>query len=278
MAPDFRAGRPAQPRAARIRDADKPNGTDKRYDEPKIIRNDDGTPVRRTPILDDDTWFKLQAALDGMSRGQGHKRSDGHSLLGVAFCASLDEAENKCGAPLWALRQTNKRRKNGGVWQYYACSRRNHGECKARGIPMADLDAAVEGQMIATYSTVKFPEKKVTPGVDHEAEVATIDQQIAELDEAHRDGELPTRAYARQVTQLEALREALAAEQTPGGTEYVDADDTVADRFMAASPEQRRQMMLGLGIRVDAVLIAKGKLLVNVWSPSLAARAAEQEA
>ena len=36
--------------------------------------------------------------------------------------------------------------------------------------------------------------------------------------------------------------------------------------------------MLGLGIRVDAVLIARGKLLVNVWSPSLAARAAEQEA
>ena len=83
----------------------QPNGAGKRYDEPKIIRNDDGTPVRRKPILDDETWFKLQAALDGMSRGQGRKRSDGHPLLGVAFCARLDEAENKCGAPLWALRR-----------------------------------------------------------------------------------------------------------------------------------------------------------------------------
>ena len=256
----------------------QPNGAGKRYDEPKIIRNDDGTPVRRKPILDDETWFKLQAALDGMSRGQGRKRSDGHPLLGVAFCARLDEAENKCGAPLWALRQTNNQRKNGGVWQYYACSNRNHGKCKARGIRMADLDAEVERQMVAQYSVIKYPEKVVIPGVDHEAEVATIDQQIAELDEAHRDGELPIRAYARQVSRLEALREVLAAEQTPGGVEYVDADDTVADRFVAADPEQRRQMMLGLGIRVDAVLIARGKLLVNVWSPSLAARAAEQEA
>jgi site-specific DNA recombinase len=252
----------------------KPNGTGKRYNEPKIIRNDDGTPVRRTPIVDDDTWFRLQAALDGMRRRQGYKRSDGHPLLGVAFCDSLDEAENGCGAPLWALRQTNKQRKNGGVWNYYACSRRNHGECKARGIPMADLDAEVERQMISTYSMVKFPEKVVTPGVDHEAELATINQQIAELDEAHQEGELPTRAYARQVSHLEALREALEAEQTPGGVEYVDAEDTVADRFLAVTdPEQRRQMMLSLGIRVDAVLLAKGNLSVNVWSPDLAARA-----
>ena len=256
----------------------QPSGTGERYDEPKIIRNDDGTPVRRTPILEDEIWFKLQAALDGMSRGQGRARSDGHKWLGVAFCDNLDEAEHRCGAPLWALRQTNKRRKNGGVWNYYACANRNRGGCKARGIPMADLDAEVELQMIAQYSAVKYPEKVVIPGVDHEAEVATIDKQIAELDEAYRDSELPARAYARQVSHLEALRGALAAEQTPGGVQYVDADDTVAERFMAAGPEQRRQMMLDLGIRVDAVLIAKDELSVNVWSPSLAARAAEQEA
>ena len=101
---------------------------------------------------------------------------------------------------------------------------------------MADLDAEVERQMVAQYSVIKYPEKVVIPGVDHEAEVATIDQQIAELDEAHRDGELPIRAYARQVSRLEALREVLAAEQTPGGVEYVDADDTVADRLWRLTP------------------------------------------
>ena len=55
-----------------------------------------------------------------------------------------------------------------------------------------------------------------------------------------------------------------------------DAEDTVAERFLAADPEQRRQMMLGLDIRVDAVLIAKGELSAYVWSPSLDARANEQ--
>ena len=254
----------------------QPNGSGERYAEPKIIRNDDGTPVRRTPILDDDTWFKLQAALDGMRRRQGHKRSDGHSLLGVAFCAHLDAHDHKCGAPLWALRQTNKQRKNGGVWYYYACSNRNHGTCKARGIPMADLDAEVERQMIAQYSAVKFPEKKVTRGVDHGEELATIGKQIAELDKAYRDGELHHRAYTRQVTELEKIRERLEAEETPGGVDLEDAEDTVAERFLAYAPEQRRQMMLGLDIRVDAVLIAKGELSAYVWSPSLDARANEQ--
>jgi hypothetical protein len=83
--------------------------------------------------------------------------------------------------------------------------------------------------------------------------------------------------YSRQVTNLEKLREALAAEETPESTDYEYDEDTVADRFLAAGPEQRRQMMLDLGIRVDAVLIAKGELSVNVWSPSLAASANDQD-
>lgn len=237
----------------------RPDGSGRRYAQAKIIRNEDGTPVRREPILDDETWFRLQAALDRMSRGAGVPRFDGHPLLGVAFCG-----KDGCGAPLHALRQTSKHRKNVKTYEYYACSARHDRECDAKGIPMADLDARVLAEMTAKYGKVPYPEKVVTPGVDHAAELAVIDAQIAELDQAHKDGELHTRAYSRQVSELETIRENLEAEQTPGGVEYVDADDTVAERFAAADLEGRRQIMLDLGIRVKALLISKGNIAVSL--------------
>jgi hypothetical protein len=129
---------------------------------------------------------------------------------------------------------------------------------------MADLDARVLAEMTAKYSKVPYPEKVVTPGVDHTAEIAVIDAQIAELDQAHKDGELHTRAYSRQVSDLETTREALETEQKPGGVEYEDADDTVAERFAAADLEGRRQIMLSLGIKVTAVLISKGNIAVSL--------------
>ena len=40
----------------------------------------------------------------------------------MAFCSKLDEAENVCAAPLYALRQSNAR------WSYYVCSARQRGQ------------------------------------------------------------------------------------------------------------------------------------------------------
>jgi DNA invertase Pin-like site-specific DNA recombinase len=235
-----------------------PSGKGKRYTEPKIIRNEDGTPVRRDPVLDDKTWYRLQAALDSMSKQRTRARSNAHPLLGVAFCGKVDEAGKLCGAPLYALRQANAR------WSYYVCSARQQGRCGARGIPMPDLDARIETEMTAAYSKIPFPEKVVTPGIDHAAELAVIDGQIAELDQAHKDGDLHTRAYSRQVSELETIREALEAEQQPGEVEYEDADDTVAERFLAADLEGRRRIMLYLNIRITALLISKGNIAVSL--------------
>ena len=116
----------------------QPNGSGQRYAEPKIIRNDDGTPVRRTSILDDETWFKLQAALDSMRR-QGRARSNGHKWLGVVFLGQSDEAENRCGCPLRALARDEEAAKTRGGPTTMRES--EPWRCKAHGILMADLDA-----------------------------------------------------------------------------------------------------------------------------------------
>lgn len=225
-----------------------PNGKGERFAEPKIIRDAGGKPVRRREaILDDDTWYRLQAALDAMTKPHTSPRSDAHPLLGVGFCG-------KCGAPLYSATATNKRRSPPVKVKYYACSNRR--ECHARGIEMDDLDARVEAEIIARYSGTPYPEKIITPGVDHTRELAALDAQIAELDGAFKQGEVPARAYGRLVTDLETARETLEAEQTPGGVDYRAADDTIAERFMAADLEGRRAILLDLGISVHAVLTA----------------------
>lgn len=55
------------------------------------VRGEDGLPVTRTPILDDDTWLRLQAALDRQARPRSGTRSDGSMLLGVLHCGTCGE-------------------------------------------------------------------------------------------------------------------------------------------------------------------------------------------
>jgi site-specific DNA recombinase len=245
------------------------NGTGERFRnrdtnkiESKIIRGEDGMPVRREAILDDPTWFKLQTALQAASQHHPHARHDAHPLLGVGVCG-------KCGAPLWSQRSSRNRRGRRETWEYYRCSRRHLGKCNARVIAMATLDAIVEAEITARYSLVRYPEKDVTASVDNQDQMETIDQQIAELDEAHRNGELHTRAYSRQVTELETLRDRLEAEQKPRNVTVRYAEDTVADRFVKVDLEGRRQIMLALGIQVRAVRLGEDEIEVKLEETSL---------
>lgn len=236
------------------------DGTGKRFRnkdtnkvEPRIIRDDDGTPVQREPILDDPTWYKLQAALKVTSREQYRGRHDAHPLLGVGSC-------RKCNSSYWA-----KRNKPGESRQeYYICADRHASKCNARSIPMALLDARVEAEITARYSRVFYPEKTETPGIDNRDAIEIIDNLIAELDEAHDAGDLPTSAYARRITKLEKDKVRLEAEQKPRCARIRSADDTVAERFSNADLEGRRQIMLALGIRVIALYAQSGELFVEL--------------
>lgn len=230
----------------------------KRLAEPRIIRDEDGRPVRRKEILDDDKWYRLQDALDSRKKVRTAPRKDAHPLTGSGFCG-------KCGAALWARRQQNHRRYPGGVWSYYVCSKSHLNDCcNARGIPMANLDAKVAEEIVAKYSTTRYPELDVTPGVDHSKQLRTIDGQLKDLDDAFKAGEMSARSHGRLSGDLEDLREKLAGEQRPAHVGYKLAADTLAERFLAANLDERREILLALGIKVHAELVSKGNLQVEV--------------
>ena len=233
------------------------HGKGGKYAQPKIVRDEAGEPVRREPILDDPTWYRLQAALDGTSKPQTSPRHDAHPLLDAGFCG-------RCDAPLWAHSSVNKRRNPPVKVRYYICrdSKTKRG-CDAGAIQQPALDARLAEEIAIRYSATPYPEKIIDPGVDHTAEIERIDAQLAELDEGFKSGDIPARSYGRLVTDLEAVRENLEAEQHPGGVTTRDADDTVAERYLAASPYQRRGILLDLGVKVTAQMVA-GKLEMDL--------------
>jgi len=215
----------------------------------RIIRARDGSEVTRPGVLDENTWTQLQAALDMLSQHRSGNRHDAHPLLGVAFCLS-------CGGPLYALRQGANPR-----WSYYVCRNRQQGTCKARGIPMARLDADVIDLMTgeingkpSPFTKIEYQEKIAVYGVSRKNELDTIGRQIADLDEALRDGDLAAKAYGRMTTQLEEKRAELVAEERPGGYINEKTGQAIAKRFLDGTPDGRRALLIFLGIKVHALI------------------------
>lgn len=182
----------------------------------KVVRDDDGNPVMitSTPVLDGDTWNKLQDALD--SRKQNHgERVGGHMLLRVSYCGRcstrpvMGKLEDGTPVPpppekLVPMYGHSNRGKRAVSSNY---------RCQQRGlwVLMAKLEARVEQAVLDSIGDKRLPRKVVIPAVSHTAELAGAERRIAEIDGAYDAGDLPMAAYARQMKKWEATRERLAA-------------------------------------------------------------------
>lgn len=121
--------------------------------------------VQGDPVLDTDTFEKLQAALDGARRPHT-KRHDASPLLGTVSC--------KCGRQLFVQIQS---RPSGKRYKYAECTAR----CGAKPMRVADVLAAVERKMrfydVLPHGTWKLPAK-----TDLGREVSAIKAAIRALD------------------------------------------------------------------------------------------------
>ena len=101
----------------------------------EIVLSDDGMPLKRDQVLDDETWLKLQAALDANAHNGGGHRRNASPLLRVAFC-------DLCGRPLYP----NRRERRGQLERIYKCPgadevRAGDGpRCKSRSVPAEWLE------------------------------------------------------------------------------------------------------------------------------------------
>ncbi|MFE2019986.1 recombinase family protein [Streptomyces sp. NPDC059499] len=215
-----------------------------------VVRTSDGSPVLQgEPLIDDDTWHKLQDALKVLATGStGPRRKDGHPLLGVLMCGT-------CEQNMFVNWYREKKGHEAGVKkEVFRCFGKLHkaGEVKLSIQSPGVLEYA-ETQFLAHMGPFRRTQAVRVPGVDHRAEIADLTADVEEL--STRLGQLRGPAADAVMAQLQArsdrLEELRAVPVVPAREEVVELDTTWADDWHATSdPLMHRRMLLEAGVRI----------------------------
>lgn len=102
---------------------------------------------RHEPLVDAETWQRVQDILDAHNQGGDRPRIHNHYLKGTVFCGKQDENGVVCGSRLIV---TNARSRSGRVYPYFVCSSRHN---KRTGcLFKAILIDKVEDKLVALYA------------------------------------------------------------------------------------------------------------------------------
>lgn len=213
-----------------------------------VVRDDEGMPVRRQPVLDDNTWARLQQVLDSASHPVSGHRSDAALLLRVAFCGA-------CSSPMYAQRG----RRQGRDYEYYVDSGRKDG-CQAGAVRMALLEDMVETALLHELGELPMLEKLSLPGdEDHSGEIREREEFLAEIDADYADGKISAERHhalaAIQEARIAALR---ALPSRPATTGWVETGETFSEHWAHLGKAERHLLLLDYGVRADVYRDAGG--------------------
>jgi site-specific DNA recombinase len=203
----------------------------------KLVRDDDGVPIRREPILDDETFAALQKALIRPPRGPGH-RWDASPLLRVAHCAECD-----------AVLYSNRFKSRGTQYAYYICSK----QCGAGAVPMDTLDKAVNDSMIEAYGWVPYRNRIVHVGSERDRRLADVGQAIANLTtDRYVRGIIPN-DYDDVLARLQAEHAKLSVmEPEPPKVDWEDTGLTIEQVWPTWDAMRKRHFLLDRRVKVIA--------------------------
>lgn len=216
-----------------------------------VLRAEDGSPlVRSAPILDADTWDRLQAALIESARPSISRKPQA-LLTGVLFCGV-------CGAPMWILRGSK-----GRVDRYRCKSANTVSPCGNRSLVARDAEDNYISLLAPQMDQPRLERRWVT-GDDPGVEIAEIDRQLDEIAQIIGSGEFRSGTRARatlnnRLATLSARREELdAIEVRVSGWEMVETGETLRDWWEQAGAEERNAWARKAGPRVWAWLAGRG--------------------
>lgn len=217
-----------------------------RTHQKEIARDASGQPVRGvwTPMVDQETFEALQAALDG----RGHKRRRGaqkYLLSGTARCGV-------CGARMHGYRTA-------------------HGHAYSCSVEGQDHTVTVAGRQTDDLLTLLITERLRTvdlsgetveaPAWEGETRLAAIPGQIKELMAAYNQGVLSGAIVFPQVQALEAEQARLEGERPAAAPRPVKASP---DAFPGLDVDRQRAVVDSL---IEAVVVAKAEHRGARWSP-----------
>jgi site-specific DNA recombinase len=204
-----------------------------------VVRGEDGMPIRRQPLITDETWEKLQTALDANSKPHSGIRHGASLLLRIAYCGP-------CGKPLYI----NRRIKNGKpLGTYYRhCSNDRCGQPQIR----ADvLERLVEDELLQAVGDAQRLEAVKHEAIDHADQLVAVQAAIDDLDAEYEALRLPASTYARMIAKLETKRDALVALTVePASVEYVPTGRTYRQHWESLDTEGRHKFLLDASVKV----------------------------
>lgn len=267
------------------------------------VRDEAGSPVLKgPPLIDQDKFDRLQAALDKRSFQVSHRSTNASPLLGVAICGvKLHKPDcavvlpnvcdcGVCGKPLH-LRQ---HRRNDLVYRYYQCvggpdgHRKTHAD--ANIVKADELEDECERTFLTYYGHENIKEKVHIPAADHQAE---LDEAVQAAQEISLMLGTATSTTMRKLYQgqLEAIDRRIAELEklptSPARWEWREQDQTYAEVWGSADADERRQLLIKRKVRAEAVAPKEGRYrseasvhmyTLDVDLDELEARAADERA
>ena len=212
---------------------------------PRLVLGGDGMPVRRTPVLDDETWFALQGVLDRNAERKSAVHTRASALLGVAFCAL-------CGRKLYAdVREARTR-------AYYVCPGRLDNECAARSVPMDGLEVLAACLFVGRVGHVEVIERVIVPNDTRAKELAEVGQAIVNLNAERYQHGVMRPGFEEIRADLEAQHaRLLALPPEPDVATERPTGQTIGQLWDDAGIEARRQLMIKAGFQVRIAKIKK---------------------
>jgi len=199
----------------------------------EVVRGDDGMPLTREPVIDEDAWAKVQAALDKNSVSKTN-RYDRTPYLGVIFCG--------CGGKMFLSRWYAKDAKK--LREYYSCEKCGK---KANGTKLhSDMERIIQ----TSFEGMFIPETIHHPAEDHTAELAKVEAQIDDLEANFVASGGSVESLGRMLGRLQSKRDALAAlPQTEAWVEILPPTRRFLDTWNVSEPQQRGDTLRDMGIK-----------------------------
>jgi site-specific DNA recombinase len=213
------------------------------------------TVMKVPPILDLETWNRLQAELDRKASRKGVAPTNTALLTGIAVCAV-------CGGPMYRIR-CGRKRADGSLadyWYYRCAGAAGRAGSNCRNMyPLEELEERVEKYMTGTMARWPRYETVTTPGHGHEEEIYETERDIRDLD--FDDPE-----YASKHAALLAERARLRGlPHVPARTERRKTSGTIGQHWATLETDaDKRAFLLELGmtirVRRGAVIPGPGRV------------------
>ncbi len=188
-------------------------------------------PGNHEPLVDLETWTRVQAALDAHDRSGEKSRKHEHYLKGTIWCAT-------CGARLCVA---NNRGKMGKIYPYFMClgRQRDPSSCTQRAVP---IDLAVdaverchgryrltraEAERLRGIIVEQLEEKEAAAAADSLEQSRTLQRVSDErqkLLQAHYAGAVPVDLLRSEMDRLERERDQAERRLAMAATEYAEVE------------------------------------------------------